>query len=108
MEFTIHYMTDSGGLDGQLASDDVKDGTQPWISRHASTARKRAATAARFLGRNMAVVRNGDRVAYVIGPDGRVSTPPGVTVAERENCTRGSGRPCFCTACRAERKAGRL
>lgn len=104
--FTIHYLDSDGAPDGQLASDEVKDGSVPWTSRHARTARERATRVARFLGQSMAVVR-GDRVAYIIRPDGTVSTPPGMTVQAREGCRRASGRACFCSACRAERKAGR-
>lgn len=76
--------------------------------RHATTARKRALAAARDAGRSVTVKR-GDRAAYTVSPEGHVGQPEGVIVDERERCKRalGTDGPCFCSTCRAERKAAR-
>ncbi len=76
--------------------------------RHATTARKRALGAARDSGRQVTVKR-GDREAYVVTPAGHILAPSGVETDDRENCKRalGTDGPCFCTACRAERRERR-
>jgi hypothetical protein len=79
--------------------------------RHMATARRNAAELARAYGTPVEVVtfdREGRRkVRTIIHPDGRAAPPPQAVTDEREGCVRHEGRPCFCTPCRAERKAAR-
>lgn len=79
---------------------------QPWSSQHAVTARSAARHAAKTRIEPVQVMR-GARVAYVMHPDGSTTPPPGAIEPPRMNCTRGSGRPCFCQPCRDDRKAAR-
>lgn len=74
--------------------------------KHATTARARALRAARESGRVVTVMR-GERAAYTVDAAGRVGVPSGMRAAEREACKRalGTDGPCFCSACRAERRA---
>lgn len=77
--------------------------------RHATTARTIAGERAAGAGRAIQVVRNvgedSEAVAYIIEPDGTRRPPDGAKFERRENCTRSEdGPPCFCTACRADRR----
>lgn len=77
-----------------------------WSSHHAATARDKARIVATAAQRPVEVLRGG-KPAYVMMPDGNVTPPGGVVVAPRSVCTKDSGRPCFCTPCREDRKAAR-
>lgn len=74
---------------------------------HATTIRREATALAESSGRSVRVMR-GDACAYVMDPDGTRRPPDGAVFEQRENCTRSADGPaCFCTACRADRRAGR-
>ena len=72
---------------------------------HATTARTRALDAARVQGRHVSVLRGG-RAAYTVSPEGHILPPNGAIADARESCKRalGTDGPCFCSACRAERR----
>lgn len=97
--FTLHYMANPTTLGEAVHPIE-------WSSQHASTARREAECVARGSGRAVAVMRNG-RASYVMMPDGSRKPPPLARVPERAACTRDNGRPCFCMACRAERRGAR-
>lgn len=73
---------------------------------HMQTARRLAVQASKAAGLDVVIVRTGsiERPVLTVKPDGTFWAPPGVESA----CTRGSGRACFCPACRAERKAATI
>jgi hypothetical protein len=80
------------------------------LTMHAATARKHARAAAERSGHDVLITRivGGGRLkpSSVVKPDGSNGRPPGSRPASRrEDCKRDSGQRCFCTACRAERKA---
>ena len=80
----------------------------PCEANHASTARTYARNLAQLSGRSVAVCREfGSRIAFIVEPDGAILPPPGVKVAEREQCTKGAGTACFCSPCRADRREAR-
>jgi hypothetical protein len=70
--------------------------------QHAQTARARAALEAAQENRAVAVCAAG-KPRYIMHPDGSRTAPEGMASV----CTRGSDRPCFCPACREERRAAR-
>lgn len=81
-------------------------------ARHATAIRAKAEWYAEDSERAIQVVRHAgedrEAVAYIIDPDGTRRPPDGVKFEKRENCTRSEdGPPCFCIACRADRRAGR-
>ena len=53
------------------------------------------------------VVNGKARPAYVVRVDGSSAPPTTMQAPGREDCKRAEGVPCFCTPCRAERKAAR-
>ena len=80
-------------------------------TRHMATARQRAREWAATTGEAVEVCTHDRetgrrRIRTIIRPDGSAAPPPGMT-AGREDCTRDSGRPCFCTPCRDERRKAR-
>jgi|SRR6187402_618436 len=72
-----------------------------------STARRHASVAARETGALMAVCLHG--VPKLIAhPNGSFSAPQGVQTDMRTNCTKDQGTgPCFCVACREDRRKGK-
>lgn len=76
--------------------------------RHATTARARALAAAAETNHNVVVSRAG-KPAYSVTPAGHILPPEGAQTAPREDCKRalGTDGPCFCSSCRAERRAER-
>ncbi len=97
--FALQLFSD-GALRGPVFDEDG-----PIETQHASTARRLAKAHAAREGCPVAVLR-GSTIKFIMQPDGTVSPPPLAIVPERERCTRGTGRACFCTPCREER-AGR-
>jgi hypothetical protein len=109
--FELHFLGTDGRTTGRIL-DPLEGGADavPFESRHGSTARRAAREAAARAECDVLVARIVDgevRPAYVVRPDGRQANPPGSVAVQREACTAGNGRPCFCTACRAERKAAK-
>lgn len=85
-------------------------GPDGYSVRHARTVRHVARDMAAAHGRAIQVVRIvADEVtaAYIIDPDGTRRPPEGTKFEQRENCIAPEGKMCFCTACRADRRAGR-
>lgn len=82
--------------------------TQPheFESQHASTARLKATVLAGELSRDVAVVA-GETIRYVMTPKGTQRFAKGTVPANAKGiCQRGTRPgPCWCGACRAERKA---
>lgn len=95
--FTLKY-----DRDGVL--EDMAVGFYP--VRHMQTAREHATRCARERGLDVLIFVN-DRARVRITPDGRSLPPDGVEVAERSQCVKHEGKPCFCIACREDRKAAR-
>lgn len=94
--WTIHYNDTGEKVSGPLGN-----------AMHARTARANAESEARESNRAIQVVRN-VTVSYIIEPDGTRRPPDGAKFEKRENCTRTEdGPPCFCIACRADRRVGR-
>lgn len=111
--FQLHFLGTDGRTTGQIL-DPLEGGADAvaFESRHASTARRAAREAAARAESDVLIVRvvkDAMQPAYVVTPDGRQKNPPGTVAVQRETCTAedGSGRPCWCTACRAARKAAR-
>lgn len=82
------------------------------LTRHMQTARSRALELSAEDGRAIQISRIGKggimRACLIVNPDGHTQRPRRAKAANpREDCKRDSGRACFCTACRAERKAAR-
>lgn len=79
--------------------------------RHAATARAVAVELAAELSLPVEVcttdAKGRRKVRTVIQPDGSAKPPSNVERDVREGCVRDEGRACFCTPCRAERKAAR-
>ncbi len=86
----------------ELHQDGKRIGT---TCSHMTTARARALVAARESGRKVQISRNGI-VSLTVSPDGEFGRPlHSRPVSEVEDCTKGTGRVCFCSPCRAERRA---
>jgi hypothetical protein len=82
------------------------------LTMHAATARKYAREAAELSGRDVLITRivgaGTMKPSAVVHPDGSGSRPPGTRAANpREDCKRATGEHCWCSACRAERRAAR-
>jgi hypothetical protein len=81
------------------------------ITRHMATARRRAIELSERDDRPIQISRISGaglmKPTLIVNPDGRCSRPTGTKpTTEREDCKRERGA-CFCTACRAERRAAR-
>lgn len=78
-------------------------------SRHMATARRNAVALAERTGSPVEVcthdANGARRVRTIIHPDGRAAPPTSAETDPREGCVRHEGRTCFCTPCRAERRA---
>ncbi len=88
---------------GRVCASDTQ---LPIECRHASTARSEAELAAEACDLPITVLRDG-KASYVMLPDGSRRKPDGSWSPPGAACTRGTGRACFCTPCREERKAAR-
>lgn len=81
------------------------------LTRHMTTARSRALQISGDVDRPIQISRISGagqmKVTLVVDPDGHCRRPAKSKPVAREDCTRGTGRPCFCSPCRAERKAAR-
>src|ERR1043165_3125074 len=80
------------------------------LTRHMTTARGHARRAAELSGKDVLITRivgaGTMKPSAVVHPDGSGSRPPGTRAANpREDCKRASGERCWCSACRAERRA---
>jgi hypothetical protein len=93
--FTLNYTSGATVRTG-------RDG-HPWKCNHAATARAEALDRAIRLGQPIAVVRAG-KVSYIMHPDGTRTAPLGMTAPPLEQCSAGTGKACFCTPCRNERR----
>lgn len=93
--FTLHYYED-----GQLT------GSTGFICKHSRTARKEARLAADATDAAVAVMR-GEKIAYIVHPGGGTGRPPASEpMSATEDCVRGvEDRACFCSPCRAARRA---
>lgn len=78
------------------------------LTRHMTTARAHAVTAARRAECDVAIsriVKGGQiKVALIVHPDGRASRPPKTRPPAGQECKAGSGQTCFCPNCRASRR----
>ena len=81
------------------------------ITRHMATARSRAIELSERDDRPIQISRisgaGAMKPTLIVNPDGRCSRPAGTKAPAREDCKRDSGQPCFCSPCRAERRAAR-
>lgn len=81
------------------------------LTRHMTTARSRAIELSAKDGRAIQITRIAGaglmKVTLIVEPDGRCRRPAKSKPVAREDCKRDSGQPCFCSPCRAERKAAR-
>lgn len=98
MPFILHYL-EAGG--------DYPTWLEPY--NHMSTARKQATKLALLTNKRVQISRvlPEDKVVacLIVGPDGTAERPlHSQPVSRREDCTRGTGRACFCSPCRAARK----
>jgi hypothetical protein len=95
--FILHTLKPDGSLDRDL---DERPG-------HSTTARRIAKEAAEDYGQRVQVsrMRSGKLApAYMVQPDGSVTRPlTSKPVSEREDCK--APRVCFCSPCRARRRA---
>lgn len=114
--FRLDYLDANGAVLAPVLGHEVgilqpDRATRPVKTQHATTARKHARAAAEQAQHAVLISRViGEDVkpTTTVQPDGRSGRPPGFKPAStREDCTQGSGQRCFCTACRAERKARR-
>lgn len=107
----LHNGKTNGTVPADLDAGAWEQQTEQARFRHASVARQFAMLAAAGAGADVLVSRvtGGKAVpSFKITPDGRRLPPPNTQPAvEREGCVRDSGRTCFCTPCRDERKAAR-
>lgn len=90
----------------------VQDEQQRGPYNHMTTARKVAVSLAAELSEAVEVCTHDAktgrrRIRTIIHPEGRAAPPPGMEQPEREGCVAHEGRACFCTPCRAARKARR-
>jgi hypothetical protein len=86
----------------------------PWIggdliARHMKTARTRAIERAAKAGRPIQISRISGaglmKPTLIVEASGRCRRPPtSEPMTPREDCVRDSGRACFCSPCRAERR----
>lgn len=82
------------------------------LTRHMTTARKHATTAAARARQDVLITRIGKagalRPSLIVQADGGSRRPPGTRPAnERDECKRENGETCFCPSCRAERRQAR-
>ncbi len=107
MLYRLDYLNDDGSQ--EPVRDPILGGD--FICRHMTTARARATTVATRDERRVQITRivgaGSMKATLVIGPDGTATRPSGTRAVERENCTRATDDPCFCTACRADRREAR-
>ncbi len=74
-----------------------------WTCQSAVTARRESSKRAARAGAPVAVIRGG-KVSYIMHPDGTRTAPLGTIAAPLESCSKGTGKACFCTPCRSERR----
>lgn len=95
-------------LDYLNADGTVRGPVRDFLSRHMTTARKRATEAAAEAELSVQVTRIGKagqtKATLVIRPDGGAERPAGT---RGEDCKRNSGQTCFCRDCRAQRRGTR-
>lgn len=115
--FRLDYIDSDGRIIAPVLGSEIDTlslaaSAEDVLTMHASTARKHARAAADRSGKDVLITRivKGGQLkpSTVIRAAGGSGRPPGFKPANaRENCKRDSGQRCFCTACRAERKATR-
>jgi hypothetical protein len=101
MLYRLDYIDASGREVGPVKNTTGDD----FLSRHMSTARKRAIEAAGERELSVQVTRIGKagqtRPTLIVRPDGGAEPPR----QARSDCKAGPGKPpCFCRNCRAERR----
>lgn len=102
--FRLDFLNDDDATAGAAVPGIAGD----FLSRHMTTARKGAIQHAQASGRAILISRIGQagivRPCLRVYPDGTCKRPAGTVAPPREDCTKDSGRPCFCSACRAARR----
>jgi hypothetical protein len=103
--FELHYLNADGT---------ITDLDRPLLPvSHMSTARLLAAVEAKHSDQRVQISRRvwtvpaiTYKAALVVNPDGTCDRPLHSKPASKvENCTKGTGKVCFCSPCRAERRA---
>lgn len=99
MLYRLDYLNPDGSTRGAVR---VNAGTYDFLSRHASTARKRGMEEAAESGHPVLLTRIGNagqmRPTLVMYPDGKCSPPSGM-----DSGHDAEARICFCRNCRAGR-----